>query len=91
MGSISKQKTKQKQKNPYRTVPFLDEIYTSQVQIHKNWEKLVKSGGYTNYFLMECVTWGLEPQPISKDFSHSKNKTKRNKTKTKKQNKQKKE
>ena len=95
MGSISvkkkqKKKTKQKQKNPYRTVPFLDEIYTSQVQIHKNWEKLVKSGGgggYTNYFLMECVwpeVWN--PNPYLRIFLTQK--TKQNETKQKQKTKQ---
>ena len=30
-------------------------------------------GGYSNYFLMGCAARGLQPLPISKDFSPSKN------------------
>ena len=35
-------------------------------------KKYLEPGGYSNYFLTECVAWGLKPLPISKDFSHSK-------------------
>ena len=40
---------------------------------------VMRGGGYSNYFLKECVGRAPKPLPMSKDFSHSKKKKKKKK------------